>query len=124
MLFHGSLKDPVFFSKKCKGLEAMLRVRARVAESDLEGNKNSGSSVPGSLEVSGIHSQRCVEARCGSAVALGSSLARPADLGVRDRSETDFKGELSGAGVALCAATMSASAAGVTDSERSFDGER
>ena len=44
--------------------------------------------------------------------ALGSSLALPSDLGVRDRSETDFKGELFGAGVALCASTVSASAAG------------
>ena len=93
----------------------MLRVPARVAGSDLKGNKNYGSSVPGCLEVSGIHSKSCVKARCASA---GSSLAFPSVLGVRDRTETDLKGVLSGAGVALCAATVSASSAGETASER------
>ena len=112
VIFQGSLKDPNF-SRKVKGLEAMLRVRARVAESDLKGSKNSGSSVPGSLEVSGIHSKSRVKARC---VSAGSFLAFPSVLGSRDRSETDLKGEKSGAQVALCAAMVSASSAGVADS--------
>ena len=77
-------------------MEAMLRARDRFAVSDLKGNIGTGSSVPGSLEVLGIHSKSCVTARCASA---GSSLAFPSGLGARDRSETDPMSEVSGAGV-------------------------
>ena len=60
MLFQESLNDPDF-SRKVSGLEAMLRVRARLAVEGLKGNLRTGSSVPGFLKIfSNVHSKSCV----------------------------------------------------------------
>ena len=101
-----------------------LRVRERVGSSLIMGRPGKPSGSGGfdaavcEKESKGLVSdfQGVVSAALPSAVVPVEVVRRSGAVGaVRDRSETDFKGELSGgasgAGVALCAATVSASSA-------------
>ena len=127
-----AFSDPCFL-KQVRGLEAMLRVRARSSPGSnaiaaagansgttglLEGKETKlrdgfrDSSESNNRDLDGMEdacSALGVRRDFGGArtVLVGSSLAFPSGLG-----------GVSGAGVALCAATVSASSAGETDSER------